>query len=89
MSINRRDFLKLGGVSATMALTGINASASEHFEVNPDAYGMLVDTTLCLGENCRRCEEACTQKLPICRRLKFLRAEVEKFLANDQAGNKE
>lgn len=62
MSINRRDFLKLGGVGTTLALTGLDASASEHFEGYPDSYGVLVDTTLCLGENCRRCEEACKNK---------------------------
>jgi Fe-S-cluster-containing dehydrogenase component len=62
MSINRRDFLKIGGVSATLAVTGVNAVANESFEGYPDSYGMLVDTTLCIGENCRRCEEACKQK---------------------------
>lgn len=59
MSINRKNFLKLGGVSATIAVTGVNSSASEHFTGYPDSYGVLVDTTVCIGENCRRCEEAC------------------------------
>lgn len=62
MSINRRDFLKLGGVSAALAVTGVNAVANENFTGYPDSYGVLMDTTLCLGENCRRCEEACKKK---------------------------
>lgn len=59
MSINRRDFLKLGGVSATLTVIGVDAVANEDFTGYPDSYGMLVDTTICIGENCRRCEEAC------------------------------
>jgi predicted aldo/keto reductase-like oxidoreductase len=31
---------------------------------------------------CGQCEEACTQKLPICERLKFIREEVKKHLAS-------
>lgn len=63
MSINRRDFLKLGAAGATTALAGSSVLASSaHFEGYPDAIGILVDTTLCLGENCRRCEQACKGK---------------------------
>jgi formate dehydrogenase iron-sulfur subunit len=59
MKIGRRDFLKLGGVTATLAATGVNANANEDFTGYPDSNGMLVDTTICIGSNCRRCEEAC------------------------------
>ncbi len=33
---------------------------------------------------CGECEAACTQKLPICERLKIIHAEVEKFLAAEK-----
>jgi Fe-S-cluster-containing dehydrogenase component len=33
------------------------AFGHEHFEGYPDSYGVLHDTTLCIG--CRRCEKAC------------------------------
>ena len=33
---------------------------------------------------CGQCEEACTQKLPICQRFKFISAEITKFLASNQ-----
>lgn len=59
MKIGRRDFLKLGGVTATLVATGVNANANEDFTGYPDSNGMLVDTTICIGSNCRRCEEAC------------------------------
>jgi Fe-S-cluster-containing dehydrogenase component len=35
------------------------ARPHEHFTGNPDSYGVLHDTTLCIG--CRRCEEACNE----------------------------
>lgn len=59
MKIGRRDFLKMGGITATLAAVGVNAAANENFTGYPDSYGMLVDTTICIGSNCRRCEEAC------------------------------
>ena len=51
--------MKLGGVGASVAVIGVDAMAGENFSGYPDSYGMLVDTTVCIGENCRRCEEAC------------------------------
>lgn len=51
--------MKIGGVGASLAVTGAKANANENFTGYPDSYGMLVDTTICIGENCRRCEEAC------------------------------
>lgn len=55
--MDRRDFLKLTGVVGASA---ISKSAKASSEVDPDApefYGVLVDTTRCIG--CRTCEVAC------------------------------
>lgn len=57
MKIKRRDFGKLLG-AACLGATG-SAKANENFPGWPDRYGMLTDTTLCIGSNCRKCEEAC------------------------------
>jgi Fe-S-cluster-containing dehydrogenase component len=48
-------------MSTAIACFGALAEAQgqEHFSGWPDRYGMLTDTTLCIGANCRRCEEAC------------------------------
>ena len=54
--MNRRDFLKVTGV-AGMTLTGTGAEASESSSSSPEFYGVLVDTTRCIG--CRACEKAC------------------------------
>jgi formate dehydrogenase iron-sulfur subunit len=63
--MNRRDFFKLSAVAST-ALVGVDALAAEPKspETSKDAYGVLVDTTNCIG--CRKCEWACNQanKLP-------------------------
>ncbi|UCD63519.1 MAG: 4Fe-4S dicluster domain-containing protein [Candidatus Zixiibacteriota bacterium] len=60
MSIKRREFLKITTAAATAALaTSSAAKGMESFTGWPDRYGMLTDTTLCIGANCRRCEEAC------------------------------
>ncbi len=66
MAINRRDLFKLtlaGGGAAMLGPTA-KASAATATKPDPDAWGMLVDTTLCIG--CRHCEWACKQqnKLP-------------------------
>ncbi|UCE24715.1 MAG: 4Fe-4S dicluster domain-containing protein [Candidatus Zixiibacteriota bacterium] len=58
MSLKRRDFLKLSTVAACLGATS-TAHGMEDFTGWPDRYGMLTDTTLCIGANCRRCEEAC------------------------------
>lgn len=60
MKIKRRDFLKLTAAAST-ALLPISAMASEN-EPQVDignTYGVLVDTTVCIG--CRKCEAACNQ----------------------------
>ncbi|MDH3892335.1 MAG: 4Fe-4S dicluster domain-containing protein [candidate division Zixibacteria bacterium] len=59
MNIGRRDFLKLGATASCMAGLAGGAEATEEFDGWPDSLGMLVDTTICIGSNCRRCEEAC------------------------------
>jgi Fe-S-cluster-containing dehydrogenase component len=63
--ISRRQFLKTVGTAAAAAgLASLPkaAGASENFSGNPDRYGVLVDTTLCIGLNCRRCEIACAKE---------------------------
>jgi Fe-S-cluster-containing dehydrogenase component len=64
-SINRRCFLRIaGGVAAGAAIgsTVTAVDAAENFHGNPDRFGVLVDTTLCIGQNCRRCEFACARE---------------------------
>ena len=62
MGINRRQFLG-AFTAATCTLTGVKqVSANENFTGYPDRYGMLIDTTQCIGTNCRRCEEACKKE---------------------------
>ncbi len=58
MSISRRGFL--GGVAATaLAAGGAKAAGYKHFPGYPDRYGLLHDTSLCVG--CRSCEAACKE----------------------------
>ena len=60
MAIKRRDFLKVSlGAAAGCVAVSKEASGNEHFDGWPDRYGMLTDTTICIGANCRKCEEAC------------------------------
>jgi formate dehydrogenase iron-sulfur subunit len=67
MDSDRRTFLKiLAGAGITTAL-GVPGSASADGDLlpgYPDQFGVLVDTTVCIG--CRRCEWACKEwnKLP-------------------------
>lgn len=49
----------------------------------------LEDNFLDKCTECGLCEDACTQKLPICQRLKVIHAEVEKYLATEAAGKKQ
>lgn len=66
MGINRRDLLKLISMIGSGALLGTSrkARAVENFSGWPNRYGILTDTTQCVG--CRSCEEACniTNDLP-------------------------
>jgi len=62
MDSDRRTFLKiLAGAGITTAL-GVPGSASADGDLlpgYPDQFGVLVDTTVCIG--CRRCEWACKE----------------------------
>ena len=64
-AINRRRFLQgsLAGAAAAAVSLGKNTEAAT-FEGYPDAMGVLVDLSRCVG--CRSCEAACNreQKLP-------------------------
>src|SRR3972149_6553710 len=55
MSVNRRDFLKLAGVTGCSLLAGA-PRRSEAAMASTEFYGLLVDTTKCIG--CRSCEGA-------------------------------
>lgn len=54
--MDRRDFIKTMGAVGATALAG-PAVAKHAVEAPPDAWGVLVDTTSCIG--CRKCEWAC------------------------------
>ena len=58
MSITRRSMIGgLVGGAAAMAAESADAGSHKHFEGYPGRYGLLHDTTLCVG--CRSCEMAC------------------------------
>ena len=62
-AMNRRKFLKgslLGGAAASVVSKSKNADASASFGGYPDAMGVLVDLTRCVG--CRSCEAACNKE---------------------------
>jgi formate dehydrogenase iron-sulfur subunit len=60
MSMSRRGFLGSLAAGAGVLATGTaEASTVEHFEGYPGRYGLLHDTTLCVG--CRSCEVACAK----------------------------
>ncbi len=63
MGINRRDFLKLmagAGAAGALGLTKEAKASNEDFEGYPDSFGVLVDTSLCIG--CRACEAGCNRQ---------------------------
>jgi formate dehydrogenase iron-sulfur subunit len=64
MSTSRRKFLTLLTAATAAAALPKKAKSHEHFTGNPDSFGVLHDTTLCIG--CRKCEAACNEvnKLP-------------------------
>lgn len=63
--INRRDFLKnsaaIGGslILGNLVANPAKALAAQEVIKRPDGYGMLSDTTKCIG--CRACEAACNE----------------------------
>ncbi|WP_028580723.1 4Fe-4S dicluster domain-containing protein [Desulfogranum japonicum] len=60
-AVSRRKFLK-GGLagSAALSLTTAKRSEAKSFEGYPDAMGVLVDLSRCVG--CRSCEAACNKE---------------------------
>lgn len=67
MDSNRRTFLKtIASVGITTSLLGARSACGDSANLPgyPNQYGVLVDTTVCIG--CRRCEWACKEwnKLP-------------------------
>ncbi len=63
--MDRRSFLKTLGAASLCALGPASANASQAAGDDRELYGVLVDTTVCVG--CRTCEEACAEDhgLPI------------------------
>ncbi len=59
MSTSRRKFLKWVAGAGAAAAVPKKSLAHEHFTGYPDSYGVLHDTTLCIG--CRSCEAACNE----------------------------
>ena len=61
MDISRRSFLGIMGAGLGTAVSGnvAPANARQKPTVSENAYGCLVDLTLCVG--CRKCELACNQ----------------------------
>jgi formate dehydrogenase iron-sulfur subunit len=57
MSVTRRGFVL--GTAGAIAAGTVEAGSIEHFEGYPGRYGLLHDTTLCVG--CRSCEVACKE----------------------------
>lgn len=58
--MKRRDILKLAGAGGALLLTGKASAANGHDAAVPDdSFGVLVDTTVCIG--CRKCEWGCSQ----------------------------
>jgi len=56
MSVSRRGFIG-GAVGAALAAGTAEGGTAKKFEGYPGRYGLLHDTTLCVG--CRSCEAAC------------------------------
>lgn len=61
MSVSRRKFLAWMGGAGLSTAVGNKAFAGSnvHFEGYPGSFGVLHDTTLCVG--CRSCEDACNK----------------------------
>jgi Fe-S-cluster-containing dehydrogenase component len=58
MKNSRRTFLqKVAAISGGLLLGGRREADASRLQVSPDQYGVLVDTTRCVG--CRNCEKAC------------------------------
>jgi Fe-S-cluster-containing dehydrogenase component len=61
MHLSRRSFFKVCGIGGASLAARPASAAGVPAQQDPDnAYGCLVDTTLCVG--CRKCEQACNQR---------------------------
>jgi Fe-S-cluster-containing dehydrogenase component len=80
MEINRRHFFKISALLATASLAKgeRTAQAAQPVSATPEAFGCLVDTTLCVG--CRKCEQACNER----NRLKQPGVSFEEMAALDK-----
>jgi formate dehydrogenase iron-sulfur subunit len=59
MKLSRRTFFKVNAAGAAALAVPAAASAAGPAGAHPDARGVLIDTTLCVG--CRSCETACSE----------------------------
>lgn len=59
MSIDRRDFFKIMGVTGVTLVTGSRMNAAPDTGEKKEFYGMLYDSTRCAG--CQGCEFACAE----------------------------
>ena len=59
MSIDRRDFFKVMGVTGVSLATGKRLSAEPAPKSEKEFYGILYDSTRCAG--CQGCEFACAE----------------------------
>lgn len=61
MTISRRGFLRLAGITGTSVLSAqiSHGAAVKEFDGYPGSYGVLHDITKCIG--CRKCEAACNR----------------------------
>ena len=58
--MKRRKFIgMLAGAGACLAASTANAGGTHHFKGYPDSFGVLFDSTKCIG--CRKCEAACNK----------------------------
>jgi Fe-S-cluster-containing dehydrogenase component len=59
MKLSRRTFFKVNAAGAAALAAMPSTASAATAAVNPDARGVLVDTTRCVG--CRACEAACAE----------------------------
>lgn len=58
--MKRRKFIgMLAGAGVTLAASSASAGGTHHFEGYPESFGVLFDSTKCIG--CRKCEAACNK----------------------------
>lgn len=58
--MKRRKFIgMLAGAGASLAASSASAGGTHHFTGYPDSFGVLFDSTKCIG--CRKCEAACNK----------------------------